>query len=628
MKSLFSNSLLDKAEMTIVPIKKSWIGLCVVCILFCIASCAEKTEQGVSEYSHISQNEIAVERQVKEDRTSSSDKETAPKISKLPALPAIDISSMSPQEILNRASDFYEKGKTLWEQNKREDALAHFDQAYVLIVQVDETSAPELQEKKNALRLALSKRIQEINAAMCRTVKGPGCAIPLTLNAEVQREIDLILGPNRKWFLESYKRAGRYHDYIAKAFREAGLPEELAWLPLIESGYNTRALSPAHALGLWQFIDSTGRRFGLERNTWVDERMDPEKSTQAAISYLKSLHEMFGDWTTVLAAYNCGEGLVARTIQKQKINYMDNFWDLYRQLPEESARFVPKFLAVLHVINNPERYNIDLSEQHEPLSYETVTLTKQLHLKSIADELGVYYNELVALNPALRQEVTPNGQYELKVPAGKGAELMAKLDDIPEWTPASLKRRTETQILQDDFQRLNWNKGTKQLRHRVQKGETFFSIAQKYKISVLDLLTANNMKVNSSLKVGSVLKIPVDVSLPVQGKKPAMHASSKILKSDATSKKTAEKRHESSNTVTAHDSKKPIESTVQKTAEAQQKASQDKKAAAVPATHTVQAGDTLFSIARKNNLPLERLLELNKLHRDSRIAAGQILRLN
>lgn len=614
----------DKAEMIILPIKKSWIGLFVVCLLFCIASCAEKSEQGLSEHRHISQKEFTPEPQVQE--TQPFEKEAAPKI---PKLPAIDTSSMSPQEILNRASDFYEKGKALWERNKREDALAHFDQAYVLIVQVDETSAADVLERKNTLRLALSKRIQEINAAICRTVKGPGCAIPLTLNADVQREIDLILGSNRKWFLESYKRAGRYHDYIANAFREAGLPEELAWLPLIESGYNTRALSPAHALGLWQFIDSTGRRFGLERNTWVDERMDPEKSTQAAISYLKSLHEMFGDWTTVLAAYNCGEGLVARTIQKQKINYMDNFWDLYRQLPQESARFVPKFLAVLHVIKNPERYNIDLSEQHEPLNYETVTLSKQLHLKSIADELGVYYNELLALNPALRQEVTPNAQYELKVPAGKGAELLAKLDDIPEWTPASLKRRTETQIIQDDFQRLNWNKGTKQLRHKVQKGETFFSIAQKYKLSVLDLLTANNMKVNSSLKVGSLLRIPVDEPPSAQNKKAAIHASSKTSKPDVHAEKIAEGRHVPHNTVTLSENKKATEAPAKKTADSpKQEIDQNKKAASVPATHTVQAGDTLFSIARKNNLPLERLLEINKLHRDSRIAAGQILRLN
>ncbi|MEZ0328196.1 MAG: LysM peptidoglycan-binding domain-containing protein [Dissulfuribacterales bacterium] len=593
-------------------------------MLFCIASCAEKSEQGVSEHRQISQKEFTAEHHVSE--MPSSEKETASKISKLPSLSAIDTSNMSPQEILNRAEAFYEKGKTLWEQNKREEALAHFDQAYVLIVQVDETSAPDVLERKNTLRLALSKRIQEINAAMCRTVKGPGCAIPLTLNADVQREIDLILGPNRKWFLESYKRAGRYHDYIANAFRDAGLPEELAWLPLIESGYNTRALSPAHALGLWQFIDSTGRRFGLERNAWVDERMDPEKSTQAAISYLKSLHEMFGDWTTVLAAYNCGEGLVARTIQKQKINYMDNFWDLYRQLPEESARFVPKFLAVLHVINNPERYNIDLSEQHEPLNYETVTLTKQVHLKSIADELGVYYNELLSLNPALRQEVTPNVQYELKVPAGKGAELMAKLDDIPAWTPASLKRRTETQIIQDDFQHLNRDKGTKQIRHRVQKGETFFSIAQKYKVSVLDLLTANNMKVNSSIKTGSILKIPLDVPSSSHDKKTATYASSKASKPDTHVEKIAEDRHDSRNTATVHNSKKPAEAAKKPVESQKQEARQEKKA--VPATHTVQAGDTLFSIARRNNLPLERLLELNKLHRDSRIAAGQTLRLN
>lgn len=617
--------------MIVAPLKTSWISLVVGIFLCFVVSCAEKTEQGVSEPQRMAQPPEVTPAIPKEEVET---KEPPSRVVKLPALPAIDTSKMSPKEILNRAEELYNKGKSLWEQDKREEAVAHFDQAYVLIVQVDETSAPELLDKKNSLRLALSKRIQEINAAMCRTAKGPGCAIPLTLNAEVQREIDLITGPNRKWFLESYKRAGRYHDYIAKAFREAGLPEELAWLPLIESGYNTRALSPAHALGLWQFIDSTGRRFGLERNTWVDERMDPEKSTQAAIAYLKSLHEMFGDWTTVLAAYNCGEGLVARTIQKQKINYMDNFWDLYRQLPEESARFVPKFLAVLHVINNPERYNMDLSEQHEPLNYETVTLTKQVHLKSIADELGVYYDELVSLNPALRQEVTPNGQYELKVPPGKGAELLAKLDDIPEWTPASLKRRTETQIIQDDFQRLNWRKGTKEVRHRVQKGETFFSIAQKYKISVLDLLTANNLKVNANLKVGSVLRIPLDTPSSSPEKGGSVHALSKGGKQDISVIKDTDAHSKSIHASVPQDIKKTTqdkklaENAHKTPVELQQQDKKGKKDSTPAATHTVQAGDTLFSIARKNNIPLERLLELNKLNRDSRIAAGQILRLN
>jgi len=608
--------------MTVLLMKKSWIGLFIFCI-FCLTGCAEKGEQGVSEHQQIVKQETMLVQKPQE----ALQPEGISKAPQKPVLPAIDTSQMSPQEILDSAEALYEKGKQLWAQDKRDEALAHFDQAYVLIVQVDDIGDPSLAEKKNSLRLALSKRIQEINAAMCRTVKGPGCAIPLTLNAEVQREIDLLLGPNRKWFLESYKRAGRYHDYIAKAFQEAGLPEELAWLPLIESGYNTKALSPAHALGLWQFIDSTGRRFGLERNAWVDERMDPEKSTQAAISYLKGLHEMFGDWTTVLAAYNCGEGLVARTIQKQKINYMDNFWDLYHQLPEESARFVPEFLAVLHVIKNPERYNIDLSEQHEPLNYETVTLSKQVHLKSIADELGVYYNELLALNPELRQEVTPNSQYELKVPAGKGAELMAKLDDIPVWTPASLRRRSEIQILQDDFQRLNWGRGTREVRHKVQKGETFFSIAQRYKLSVLDLLTANNMKVNSTIKPGTILKIPVDISVLTHEKHPGVTA--KSSRTEEHVKKTTE-RHPSALIVQkVPDNKKNSDSAPLKPTESKkQEVKPEKKDVAQSSTHRVQAGDTLFSIARKNNIPLERLLKLNKLSKDAHISVGQVLKLN
>jgi membrane-bound lytic murein transglycosylase D len=111
----------------------------------------------------------------------------------------------------------------------------------------------------------------------------------------------------REFFLESYQRSGRYREQFARTIRDAGMPEDLAWLPLIESGFKVKALSRARALGLWQFIPSTGYKFGLKRNDWVDERLDPEKSTMAAIAYMKELHQIFGDWATVLAAYNCGE---------------------------------------------------------------------------------------------------------------------------------------------------------------------------------------------------------------------------------------------------------------------------------------------------------------------------------
>jgi membrane-bound lytic murein transglycosylase D len=120
-----------------------------------------------------------------------------------------------------------------------------------------------------------------------------------------------------------------------------------------------RALSSARALGLWQFIPSTGHKFGLNRSQYVDERMDFVKSTHAAVAYLKELHNIFGDWSTVLAAYNCGENACCGSFATQNVNYLDNFWDLYQRLPRETARYVPRFFATLHIVKNPEKYGLD-----------------------------------------------------------------------------------------------------------------------------------------------------------------------------------------------------------------------------------------------------------------------------
>ncbi|UKL13541.1 lytic transglycosylase domain-containing protein [Dissulfurimicrobium hydrothermale] len=340
-----------------------------------------------------------------------------------------------PKELLDSSMHFFREAQEKWKQGGSEEALDLLDKAYIAAAKVDTGGDKGLEKKKEDMRLMISKKIQEINASKCKTINGSNCAIPITMNEDVQREINLLLGPQRKWFIRAYKRSGKFREEIVKACKEAGLPEELSWLPLIESGFNARAVSRAHAAGLWQLIPSTGTKFGLKRDEWIDERMDPEKSTQAAITYLKSLHDMFGDWTTALAAYNCGEGTVAKTIREQKISYLDNFWDLYKRLPKESASFVPRFLAVLELVKHPEKYNLDLNEPDEPLPTEEVLLDKQVHLKSLAEKLGVYYKELVELNPELRRDVTPDTTFKLKVPYGKADELLAEISDIQRWSP-------------------------------------------------------------------------------------------------------------------------------------------------------------------------------------------------
>jgi membrane-bound lytic murein transglycosylase D len=222
--------------------------------------------------------------------------------------------------------------------------------------------------------------------------------------------------------------------------------------------------------------------------------MNPEKATKAAIAYLTELHQIFGEWTTALAAYNCGEARVLREISTQKINYMDNFWDLYEKLPSETAFYVPKFLATLHIINNPSAYGIELPPLEKEIEYDKVNINKQISLKTLATEMFVEYDHLRELNSELRQNVTPKTAYELKVPKGKGELLVAKLNEMPAYTPATSSFTASA----SDY-----------LIHNVKSGESLSSIAKKHKTSMDAIMAINNLKSKNVLKVGAKLKIPV-----------------------------------------------------------------------------------------------------------------------
>jgi len=397
------------------------------------------------------------------------------------------------ENLLDAALDFYQTSQELWSRGELEEAINALDEAYSLILDVNSDSDPSMIQEKENLRILISRRLVEIYASRYTAVNGDHKAIPLTMNERVEYEIKQFQTVERDFFIDSYKQSWRYIDKIVKELNEAGLPEELAWLPLVESGFNVRAFSPARALGLWQFIASTGYKFGLKRDDWIDERLDPEKSTKAAIAYLQELHSMFGDWTTVLAAYNSGEGNVLRVIRGQKINYLDNFWDLYERLPRETARYVPRFLATLHILKEPEQYGFDLGETEEPLPFEVVTIEKQVRLDAIAKELGISEVLLSDLNPELRLKVTPPTPYSLGVPPAMSEVLLASLGSIPAWSPV---RRSKLSYVY----------------HRVSKGETLSSIAERYKTTVAAISKANNIRSRQLIKTGQRLKIPLRVS--------------------------------------------------------------------------------------------------------------------
>lgn len=517
-------------------------------------------------------------------------------------------SSIKTQAILDEALDFCHAAQDFWQKGELENAIQTLDQAYSLILNIDTFDIPKLTQQKEDLRFTISKRILEIYASRNIVVNGNHNAIPITINKHVQAEIKRFTTNERSFFIQSYKRSGRYRSYIVEALKKEGLPVELSWLPLIESGFKVRALSSARALGLWQFIPSTGYKFGLKRDMYIDERLDPVKATEAAIAYLKELHKIFGDWTTVLAAYNCGEGRVLRIIRGQKINYLDNFWDLYQRLPLETARYVPRFLATLHIVNNLKKYGFDSLSIDPPFEYETISVSKQVHLKDIGNRINVPPKILEDLNPELRYSILPNNAYPLKVPLGKKELVLAKLDEVP---VAHQPRRSFV------------------VYHRVRPGQSLSTIARKYHTSTRNIARANNIHKKNYIVAGKILKIPQRETFTAKNyRQPSTHTvkrksfSHKVKRGDslwiiAKNYGTTTKNIQELNNLKTTDLhigqvlKIP--------------GYPSKKSAGALKTYLVKQGDNPFTIARVHNMSLKHLLRINRLSSRSKIYPGQKL---
>jgi membrane-bound lytic murein transglycosylase D len=279
-------------------------------------------------------------------------------------------------DLLEDAFAAYEEAQSALEREDMDGALAKLDEAYGILLKMSLPADSPLVQEKNDLRLLVAQRIQKISASRTTLASSVNGSIPLVENQWVLREIKSFQTLERKAFEESYRRSGLYRAMILEELRKEGLPEQLAWIPLIESAFKPRALSRARALGMWQFIRSTGYRYGLKRDKYVDERMDPVKATRAAIQYMIELHALFGDWLTAIAAYNCGEGQVQRAIRAQKVDYFDSFWDLFVNLPFETARHVPRFIATLLIVGDPAKYGFDFPAPDPPLTNEAWASTR------------------------------------------------------------------------------------------------------------------------------------------------------------------------------------------------------------------------------------------------------------
>ncbi len=397
-----------------------------------------------------------------------------------------DPAKEGPAASLEEALDAYAEAKTCREGGDLDGALKALDKAYALMLKAEMPADSPLQQEKNDLRILIAQRVQEIYACRANPAANGGNAIPLIENKWVLDEIKSFQTVERGSFLEAYKRSGLYREMVVAELRAAGMPEELSWLPVIESGFMPRALSRARALGMWQFIASTGYRYGLTRDQWVDERMNPVKATKAAVKHLSDLHAAFGDWATALAAYNCGEWGVQKVINTQHINYLDDFWDLFTRLPFETARFVPRFIAVVLIAQNPQKYGLTLPAAYAAITYDTITVAKPVKLSALSTALGMETTELAFLNPELRLDSTPERAYELKVPVGTGDKALQAIAAVPKYVPAEMSFSY----------------------HVIRSGDTLWSIARKYGTSIDMVVKLNGTTRNALLLPGKRLKVP------------------------------------------------------------------------------------------------------------------------
>jgi len=395
--------------------------------------------------------------------------------------------------------------------------------------------------------------------------------IPLTYNKVVKSFIDYFTVRDRAYTKLMMQRVNLYFPIFEYYLEKHGLPEELKYLSIIESGLNPVVWSRVGAAGLWQFMPATGRLFKLHQDYYIDERLDPYKSTEAACIYLKTLYNRFKDWELVLAAYNAGPGKVRRAIRRS--GYKKKFWEIYDHLPRETRSYLPQFVAMTYVLNHQEEHNLKVDQVFYPIKSDTIEVSQYVDLNTFAQQIDVCIEDIKTLNPALRRGAVPPHarKYPLRVPVDKMPHLLANRKQILD--SAAVKGKEELAKLASTQPGSTY--GRQKVKHRVRSGEVLGTIAQRYRVRVTDLRKWNNIRGNL-IRSGQVLSIWV---------KPGAQP-----------------------TVASNRSSTPKNIPASK-------------------THMVQPGDTLWEISLKyKGLTIEKIKELNNLQ-NNKIKPGQTLRI-
>ncbi len=532
----------------------------------------------------------------------------------LPEVGVLELEPVKPSsttELLRAAEQEFKEANAAQEKGDKEGALRHYNRMLQLMIDANLDPVIFYNLRREFARILDSTSQQTLLFERRAPFEWPDgvtagpmvvgdLPIPFPLPPRVIQEINEIREVYPRGFQTGLNRSFQYAPYIRTKLAEAGVPQDLLWLAIVESWFNPRAYSRAGAAGMWQFMRDTGRRYGLRIDNYIDERYNWERSTDAAIAYLKDLYARFGEWPIAIAAYNMGEGGMDRAVAAA--GGERDIWRLLespgaRVMQEETRKFYPKLVASIIVASNPERYGFTL-EPIAPKDYIRVPVEGSYSLAELEKACGLGEGVLKELNPEILRGVTPpSGEYALAVPSHAHTLMLAALETVPKHTAHTLWAMLGVSGDEDTGKTTRTSRSASSTTsYVVKRGDTLSRIASRFGVSVTDLMKANNIRSSKSLLVGKRLTIPTSGGA-------STGSGSAVASSPASSEKTL--------VAAKPDTMPEVASS--------RVAQQERK------THRVQRGDTLADVAKKYNVSVKDLQAWNDMGSKSTIRINDVL---
>ena len=442
--------------------------------------------------------------------------------------------------------------------------------------------------------------------------------IQVAYNDKVKRFIELYSVQRQRSSSVILGLAQYYYPWMKAIFDKYDLPEELVYITIIESALNPTAVSPAGATGIWQFMYGTGKLYGLEVTSYVDDRRDPYKATDAAARHFRDLYRIFGDWGLAISAYNCGAGNVRKAIQRS--GGKTDFWGVYPYLPRETQNYFPAFIGAMYMMTYHNLYGIQPATISIPLDVDTIMVNKETHFQQIANVLNVSYDEIKSLNPQYKKDIVPafNQPMPVRLRSKDILQYIALADSIPNYNYDTYFNPTKdlnvvaaSGSVSDDGMMIVQKTPNKY--HTVRKGETLGKIASKYRTTVGNLKAMNHLR-STNLRVGQklIVKKGTTVKVPNPNAKPTAQDSTQVIAGNVSADSSSAVK---SDTIGGPVPVKP------------QPVIQPVKSQPSYTSYTIRQGDTLTSIARRYGTTANDIAQYNKLTNMDAIKAGQKIRI-